>query len=122
LRREHQRTLRAVDQLDPQPQLQLVDRLAGRRLRNAILDSPPGEASPAHHIAEDLEGLDLHRIDSLPWARIRDPPVATPPRPRRRSRSPSAGRWFATPRQSLTPILHRPDIGVVNTRIGRSTL
>ena len=54
LGREHERPLGAINQLHSQAALQLIDDLAGTRLRDPVLVGGPREASPADDIAEDL--------------------------------------------------------------------
>ena len=60
LRREHQRTLGTIDQLHPQPHLELVDGLARRRLRDPVFRGPPRKTRPPHDVTENLQRLELH--------------------------------------------------------------
>ena len=62
LRRQLPRPPGAVDEGHPEARLELVDRLAGARLGDAVLRRPPGEAVVTDHVAEDLERFELHRF------------------------------------------------------------
>ena len=60
---------RAVDQLHPQSLLQVVDHLAGIRLRDAVDVGGAGKAPLGHHVAEYLERFNVHGFTSHGLAR-----------------------------------------------------
>ena len=59
----------AIDQLHAEMLLDAMDRLGGRRLADFVQDRPAGEALMLDDIAEDADGLDVHKdilsLDSL---------------------------------------------------------
>ena len=67
LRRRLERPAGAVQELDVELGLELLDRLARRRLGDPAQAAPAGNAAEPHDVAEELEGLELHdlRLASL---------------------------------------------------------
>ena len=57
-RRQLQRPLEAVDQLDAQPLFELADDQAGRRLGEVVVGRRLRDAAAAGHVAEDLQRVE----------------------------------------------------------------
>ena len=57
---QHKRPLRAVNQQHAQPLFQLLDDLAGGRLRNLVFFGGAGKASLPNDITKDLQRLEMH--------------------------------------------------------------
>ena len=72
LGREHEGPLGAIDQLHAEMLLDAMDRLGGRRLADFVEDRPAGEALVLDDIAEDADGLDVHRTEGPGIAAVAD--------------------------------------------------
>ena len=62
LRGRLERPARAVEELGVQLGLELLDRLARPGLGDAVGGGAPGDAPQAHHVAEELDRVEVHGV------------------------------------------------------------